>query len=86
MAFKLTWNGFETFSDGTHTFEPGESRYFECREDIPTELMMDHRFLAESVSRDEAFPTEVVESDPDERARGSIPRFTEVPMPEGDTE
>ena len=95
MAFKVTWHGHETYDSGTLTFDHGQSRYFRCREDIPTELLLDHRFRAEAVSEEEAFPPEVVEDDaspaavggdPDERARGTIPRFTEVPMPDGDSE
>ncbi len=95
MAFKVTWHGHETYDSGTFTFEPGESRYFRSREHVPTELLLDHRFRAEAVSEDEAFPPEVVEDDPhpaavggapDERARGTIPRFTEVPLPDGDPE
>ena len=84
MAFKVTWNGHEVYDSGTLTFEPGESRYFMSREHVPTELLMDHRFHAEAVSRDEAFPPEVIESDADERPRGTIPRFTEVPPPDSD--
>ena len=95
MAFKVTWHGHESYDSGTLTFEPGESRYFESREHIPNELLMDHRFRAEAVTAEEAFPPEVIEDDPDpgavgddpdERARGTIPRFTEVPMPDDDPE
>ena len=66
---KLTWRGKETYENGGLAFQPGESRLFESREDIPAELLMNHAF---SVS----------EVDVDERARGTIPRFTEVPMPD----
>ena len=63
MAFKVTWRGHESYH-GTHfTFQPGETRYFKSREHIPTELLMDHRFFAEAVSEEEAFPPEVVEDD-----------------------
>ncbi|MCK4409841.1 MAG: hypothetical protein KAW67_07130 [Candidatus Eisenbacteria sp.] len=82
MAFKVTWHGHESYESGTFTFEPGESRYFESREHIPNEFLMDHRFRAEAVTAEEAFPPEVLESDPDPRARGTILRFTEVPPPE----
>ncbi len=40
----------------SHTFRPGESRYFESREHIPAEFLMDYRFRAESVPDEEAFP------------------------------
>ena len=95
MAFKVTWHGHESYDSGTLTFEPGESRYFVSREHIPNELLMDHRFRAEAVTAEEAFPPEVVDDDtnpgavgddPDERARGSIPRFTEVPLPDDSSE
>jgi hypothetical protein len=81
MAFKVTWNGHERYDSGTFAFEPGEVRYFKSREHVPVELLMDHRFHAEAVSEEEAFPPEVIE-DPDERARGTVPRFEEVPQPE----
>jgi hypothetical protein len=79
---RLTWRGEETYENGDATFKPGESRLFESRDDIPAELLMNHAF---SVSEVDA-ATNPVDGDPDERARGTIPRFTEVPMPEGDTE
>ena len=91
MAFKVTWHGHESYDSGTFTFKPGESRYFQSREHIPIELLMDHRLRPEAVTAEEAFPPEVIEDDlapgavgddPDERARGTIPRFTEVPPPE----
>ena len=82
MAFKITWHGHESYDSGTFTFEPGESRYFVSREHVPNELLMDHRFRAQAVSAEEAFPQEVIEDDPDHRARGTIPRFTEIPPPE----
>jgi len=94
MAFKITWHGYESYDSGTIKFEPGESRYFVSREHVPNELLMDHRFRSEAVTEDEAFPPEVVEDDqdpgplgddPDERTRGTIPRFTEVPMPGDDS-
>ena len=93
MAFKVTWHGYESYDSGTTRFEPGESRYYRSREHVPNELLMDHRFRAEVVTDEEAFPPAVVEEDldtgavgedPDERARGTIPRFTEVPIPEDD--
>jgi len=61
MAFKVTWHGYEPYEGLTHTFQPSESRCFESREDIPVELLMDHRFRAESVPHEEAFPHEAVE-------------------------
>lgn len=61
MAFKLTWHGHEPYEGMTHTFQPGESRYFESREHIPAEFLMDHRFRAESVPHEEAFSHEVFE-------------------------
>jgi len=87
MAFKVTWNGYESFVGSGLSFEPGETRYFKSREHIPTELLMDHRFSAEAVPYEEAFPPEVVdpdayEADADPRSRGTVPRFTEVPLPE----
>jgi hypothetical protein len=86
MAFKVTWNGHEPYDGYTMTFQPGESRYFKSREHIPHEILMDYRFHAVAVSEDEAFPPEIVgDSDSDERARGTIPRFTEVPTPEDDS-
>ena len=61
MAFKVTWNGFEPYEDGRTRFEPSESRYYRSREHIPTDLLMDYRFVAEAVPNEEAFPHEVVE-------------------------
>jgi hypothetical protein len=60
MAFKVTWRGHERSEGGTYTFEPGESKYFKSREHVPAELMLDHRFHAEAVPYEEAFPPEVV--------------------------
>ena len=65
MAFKVTWHGTEVYDIGTLTFQPGESRYFKSREHVPTELLMDHRFRAEAVPHEEAFPPEVIEGDQD---------------------
>jgi hypothetical protein len=63
MAFKVTWNGHESYHGSDFTFEPGETRYYKSREHIPTEILMDYRFIAESVSTDEAFPPVVMEDD-----------------------
>lgn len=61
MAFKVTWHGHEPYEGLTHTFRPAESRYFESREHIPVEFLMDHRSRAEPVPDEEAFSTEVSE-------------------------
>jgi hypothetical protein len=61
MAFKVTWRGNERFNGFSLSFEPGESRYFECRENIPNEVLMDYRFEAVAVPHEEAFPPEIVE-------------------------
>ncbi len=63
MAFKLKWTGYERYEDGSMTFEPGETRYFKSREHIPTELLLDYRFRAESVPYEEAFPNEAGEEE-----------------------
>jgi hypothetical protein len=63
MAFKVTWLGHERFEGYTLTFEPGQSRYFQSREHIPNEILMDHRFTHEAVPHDEAFPPELVDDD-----------------------
>lgn len=62
MAFKVTWHGHEAYEGPTHTFQPGESRYFESREHIPVEMLMDYRFRAESVPHEEAFPHDVLDA------------------------
>ncbi len=79
---KLTWRGKEPYENGELTFQPGESRLFESKEDIPAELLMNHAFSVSEVDVDAA----PVDDDPDQRARGTIPRFTEVPRPDGDSE
>ena len=61
MAFKVTWRGHERFDGYTITFEPGETQYFPSREHIPAEVLMDHRFDAQPIPYEEAFPPEVVE-------------------------
>lgn len=95
MAFKVTWRGYESYHGGDFSFEPGETRYYRSREHIPAEVLMDYRFSADSVSMEEAFPLEVIDDDtgsgavgddPDERARGTIPRFTEVPVADDNPE
>ncbi len=79
---RLTWRGKETYENGDLTFQPGESRLFDSREDIPAELLMSPGFSVSAVDVD----ADPVDGDPDERARGTIPRFTEVPMPDDDPE
>ena len=79
---RLTWRGKEIYENGELTFQPGESRLFESKDDIPAELLMNHAFSVSDVEGD-AGP---VDEDPGERARGTIPRFTEVPLPDGDPE
>ncbi len=79
---KLTWRGKETYENGELTFQPGESRSFESKEDIPAELLMNYVFSVSEVERDLG----PVDEDPNERARGTIPRFTEVPLPDDDSE
>jgi hypothetical protein len=78
---RLTWRGKETYENGDLTFQPGESRLYESKDDIPAELLMNHAF---SVSEVEA--GDPVDENPSERARGTIPRFTEVPLPDDDPE
>ena len=79
---RLTWRGKEAYENGDLTFEPGESRLYESKDDIPAELLMNHAFSVSEVERD----ADSVDEDPSERARGTIPRFTEVPLPDGDPE
>lgn len=79
---RLTWRGKELHENGELTFQPGESRLFESVEDIPAELLMNHAFSVSEVDVD----ADSVDDDPDERARGTIPRFTEIPMPDEDPE
>ena len=79
---KLTWRGKEPYENGELTLQPGESRLFETKEDIPAELLMNHAFSVSEVDV-EADP---VDAEPGQRARGTIPRFTEVPTPDGDSE
>ena len=79
---RLTWRGKEVYENGELTFQPGESRLFESKEDIPAELLMNHAF---SVSGTDV-GADPVDDDPNERARGTIPRFTEVPLPDDDPE
>ena len=79
---KLTWRGKETYENGGLAFQPGESRLFESREDIPAELLMNHAFSVSAVDVD----ADPVDEDPNERARGTIPRFTEIPLPQDDPE
>jgi hypothetical protein len=79
---KLTWRGKEPYENGGLTFQPLESRLFESKEDIPAELLMNHAFSVSEVG----VGADPVDDDPDERARGTIPRFTEVPLPEDDLE
>ena len=79
---KLTWRGKEPYENGELTFQPGESRLFESKEDIPAELLMNHAFSV-SVADVGADP---LDDDPNERARATIPRFTEVPLPDDDPE
>ena len=79
---RLTWRGEETYENGSVTFQPGESRLYDSREDVPAELLMNHAFSVSEVDVD----ADTVDQDPDERARGTIPRFTEVPLPDDDPE
>jgi hypothetical protein len=69
--FSVTWRGSRETERAGLVFGPGESRLFEAREDIPSEIQSDPGFVI----------IEVGEGD-GERARGTIPRFTEVPRPE----
>jgi hypothetical protein len=67
--FQVTWQGnTEKKLDGL-VFAPGESKLFASREEIPALIQADPQFV-------------IVEGEGDERARGTIPRFTEVPRPE----
>ena len=77
---RLTWRGKEIYENGELTFQPGESRRFKSKEDIPAELLMNHAFSVSEVEVD----ADPVDEDPNERARGTIPRFTEVPLPDDD--
>ena len=79
---RLTWRGKEPYESGELTFQPQESRLFESKDDIPAELLLNHDFSISEVVAD----ADAVDGDPDERARGTIPRFTEVPMPDDDPE
>jgi hypothetical protein len=79
---RLTWRGKEIYENGELTFQPGESRHFKSKEDIPAELLMNHAFSVSEVEVD----ADPVDEDPNERARGTIPRFTEVPLPDDDPE
>ncbi len=79
--FKLTWHGKEPYENGDMTFQPGESKLFESREDIPAELLLNPVFSVEEVPAEEVPPAEV-EDGGTERARGTIPRFTAMPEPD----
>jgi len=78
---RLTWRGKEIYENGELTFQPGESRLFESKDDIPVELLMNHAFSVSAVEGDDP-----VDENHSERARGTIPRFTEVPLPDDDPE
>jgi len=79
---RLTWRGKETYENGDVIFQPGESRLYESKDDIAAELLMNHAFSVSEVDTD----ADQADGDPDERARGTIPRFIEVPQPNGDPE
>lgn len=93
--FEVTWKGAEKRVVGRLTFEPGETKVFDSTEEMPPDILEDAGFVVvdvdsgeiEIASDDGMEGGDVeVEGGGSDRARGTIPRFTELPRPGDDTD